>query len=114
MHRILAILMLPIALNGCAAVLVGFYHDSKTRDQRLAFTQDYQKQNLEREELGLKPLVWCEELYRFDQSWYAEDANCKAAGEKPSVVCFVCGVAWMGKVMLAVPVEKLEVIPGYS
>jgi len=80
----LAVLLLPIALNGCAAVLVGglIYHDSKTRDQRLAFTQDYQKQNLEREKAGLKPLVWCEELYRFDQSWYGEDATCKASVEK--------------------------------
>jgi hypothetical protein len=77
--------MLPIALNGCAAVLVGglFYHDSKTRDQRLAFTQDFQKQNIEREKAGLKPLVWCEELYKFDQSWYGEDGNCKTTGEKP-------------------------------
>ncbi len=83
MHRILATLMLPIALNGCAAVLVGglFYHDSKTRDQRLAFTTDFQKQNLEREKAGLQPLKWCEELYKFDQSWYAEDKNCTPAPE---------------------------------
>lgn len=69
-----------MSLSGCAAVLVGglFYHDSKTRDQRLAFTTDFQKQNLEREKAGLKPLVWCEELYKFDQHWYGEDANCKA------------------------------------
>jgi hypothetical protein len=40
MHRMPAALALPFVLNGCAAVLVGglFYHDSKTRDQRLAFT----------------------------------------------------------------------------
>lgn len=84
MHRILATLMLPVVLNGCAAVLVGglIYHDSKTRDQRLAFTQDFQKQNLEREKAGLPRLNWCEELYRFDQSWYAEDATCKAAADK--------------------------------
>src|SRR4051812_41024330 len=83
MERVLAALMLPFALGGCAAVLVGglIYHDSKSRDQRLAFTQDYSKQNLEREKAGLKPLVWCEELYRFDQSWYGEDATCKAAGK---------------------------------
>jgi hypothetical protein len=75
-------------LNGCAAVLVGglFYHDSKTRDQRLAFTQDFQKQNLEREKAGLQPLKWCDELYGFDQSWYGEDANCRAAAEKASTV----------------------------
>jgi hypothetical protein len=60
--------MLPFALSGCAAVLVGglFYHDSKTRDQRLSFTQDFQKQNLEREKAGLKPLGWCDELYKFE------------------------------------------------
>ncbi len=84
MHRILALLALPMILNGCAAVLVGglFYHDSKTRDQRLAFTQDFQKQNFEREKAGLQPLKWCDELYKFDQSWYGEDANCRAAAEK--------------------------------
>ena len=84
MHRILATLMLPIVLNGCAAVLVGglIYHDSKTRDQRLAFTQDFQKQNLEREKAGLRPLNWCEELYKFDQSWYAEDATCNPNANK--------------------------------
>jgi hypothetical protein len=84
MHKILVAAMLPFALSGCAAVLVGglFYHDSKTRDQRLSFTQDFQKQNLEREKAGLKPLGWCDELYKFDQSWYAEDANCKTAAEK--------------------------------
>ena len=86
MHRVLAALALPIVLNGCAAVLVGglFYHDSKTRDQRLAFTQDFQKLTLEREKAGLQPLSWCDELYKFDQSWYAEDAKCKATAEKPS------------------------------
>jgi hypothetical protein len=80
-HKILAAALLPVALSGCAAVLVGglFYHDSKTRDQRLAFTQDFQKQNTEREKAGLQPMKWCDELYKFDQSWYAEDANCKAA-----------------------------------
>jgi hypothetical protein len=84
MYRIIAILLLPFVLNGCAAVLVGglIYHDSKTRDQRLAFTQDFQKQNIEREKAGLKPMDWCSELYKFDQSWYAEDANCKAAADK--------------------------------
>jgi hypothetical protein len=75
---------MPIALNGCAAVLVGglHYHDSKTRDQRLSFTQDFNKQNFECEKAGLQPLGWCNELYKFDQSWYAEDGNCKAAAEK--------------------------------
>jgi hypothetical protein len=40
MHKMLAALALPIVLNGCAAVLAGglFYHDSKTRDQRLAWS----------------------------------------------------------------------------
>jgi len=84
LQRMLAALTLPIVLNGCAAVLVGglFYHDSKTRDQRLAFTQDFQKLTLEREKAGLQPLSWCDELYKFDQSWYAEDGKCKAAAEK--------------------------------
>lgn len=37
-----------------------------------------------REKAGLQPLSWCDELYKFDQSWYAEDAKCKAAAEKAS------------------------------
>jgi len=65
-------------------VLVGglFYHDSKTRDQRLEFTLDFHRQNFEREKAGLKPLDWCEALYKIDQHWYSEDANCRAEAEK--------------------------------
>ena len=87
MYRLFGMLVLPLVLNGCAAVLVGglFYHDSKTRDQRLAFTLDFEKQNLEREKAGLKPLDWCQELYKFDQHWYEEDANCRAKAEKAKV-----------------------------
>lgn len=87
MGKLIAALLLPVALGGCAAVLVGglFYHDSKTRDQRLAFTQDFQKQNLEREKAGLQPLSWCDELYRFDQSWYGEDGKCRAAADKTNM-----------------------------
>jgi hypothetical protein len=48
----------------------------------LALTQDFQKLTLEREKAGLQPLSWCDELYKFDQSWYAEDGKCKAAAEK--------------------------------
>jgi hypothetical protein len=79
-----AALVLPLVLNGCASVLVGglFYHDSKTRDQRLAFTTGFQRLNFEREKAGLAPLNWCDELYRFDQHWYSEDAHCKAAAER--------------------------------
>ena len=81
MHRILPVLLLPMALSGCAAVLVCglIYHDSKTLDQRLAFTQDFRRQNLEREKVGLPPLNWCEEVYKFDQSWYRKDATCSRA-----------------------------------
>jgi hypothetical protein len=87
MYRIVAAVMMLLALNGCAAVLVGglIYHDSKTRDQRLAFTKDFQDQNLEREKAGLKPLDWCKELYKFDKHWYGEDANCRTAAEKARV-----------------------------
>lgn len=85
MLRMIGVLVLPMLLSGCAAVLVGglIYHDSKSRDQRLKFTQDFQRQNMEREKAGLKALTWCEELYKFDQSWYKEDATCKPAADKP-------------------------------
>jgi hypothetical protein len=62
-----------------------FYHDSKTRDQRKEFVQDFNKNNIEREKAGLSKLDWCDELYKFDQSWYGEDQRCakRAADAKP-------------------------------
>jgi hypothetical protein len=70
-------------LNGCAAVAAGPYL-SRQQDTRSAVGvhQDFQKQNFEREKARLQPLKWCDELYKFDQSWYGEDANCRAAAEK--------------------------------
>jgi uncharacterized protein YkwD len=63
-----------------SVVVVSVY--SKARDQRLAFTQDFQQRTLEREQAGLPPLSWCDELYKFAQSWYGEDARYKAAAKK--------------------------------
>jgi hypothetical protein len=74
-------LVLPVvctSLSGCAAVVAGgiFYDHAKAREDRAAFTNDFRKQNFEREKAGLQPLDWCTELYRTKASWYAEDATC--------------------------------------
>ena len=73
-----------LLLSGCAAVLVGglIYDHTRNREEKKQFTEDFRKQNLEREKAGLKPLDWCQELYKFDQHWYGEDANCRAEAEK--------------------------------
>jgi hypothetical protein len=95
MHKILAALLLPVALNGCAvaagaALGAGVKKTMRERSstqeaaagRRATFTADFNKNNTEREKAGLQPLSWCDELYKFDQSWYAEDAKCNAAAEK--------------------------------
>ena len=75
---VLGVLAFTAALTGCAAVVAGgiFYDHVKAREDRAAFTNDFRKQNLEREKSGLPPLDWCTELYRTKPSWYAEDATC--------------------------------------
>jgi hypothetical protein len=63
---------LPAAVAGCAVAIGGYiYH------QRLAFRHDFAKQNDERTKEGLPPLNWCDELYKHDKSWFAEDDACK-------------------------------------
>jgi len=76
--RLLAFLVLPFVLSGCAAVLVGglFYNSAKTYEQKQKFTSDFQKQNVEREKAGLAPLDWCSEAYKFDKVWASEGTGC--------------------------------------
>jgi hypothetical protein len=85
MYRIFAILLLPFALNGCAAVLVGglVYHDSKSREQRAAFNEHFNQMNLEREKAGLPPLDYCTEARHSDQTWANDLPECKATAAKP-------------------------------
>ena len=77
--RIGAAMMLPLVGGGCAAVVAGglIYHDSKSREQRQAFQQQFQQQNLEREKAGLPPLDFCTEARRADQTWAADMPECK-------------------------------------
>jgi hypothetical protein len=84
MYRILAILLLPFALNGCAAVLVGglVYHDSKSREQRAAFNEHFNQMNLERGKAGLPPLDYCTEARHSDQTWANDLPECKATAAK--------------------------------
>jgi hypothetical protein len=67
-----------VALNGCVPVLVGgaIYHSSQTNSQRAGFNGEFQKNNLEREVKGLKPLDWCTEAYKFDAGWAKDKPEC--------------------------------------
>lgn len=68
-----------LSQTGCAAVVAGgiFYDHAENRKDKRQFTEDFRKQNLEREKAGLQALDWCTELYRTKASWYGEDATCK-------------------------------------
>lgn len=76
--RAVGLVAIALALNGCAAVLVGglFYNSAKTYEQKQKFTADFNQQNLERERAGLKPLDWCSQTYKFDKAWAAEAPGC--------------------------------------
>lgn len=67
-----------ILLSGCAAVLVGglIYDHTQSREERKQFTEDFRKQNLEREKAGLAKLDWCSEVYKYSRSWAMEQLGC--------------------------------------
>jgi hypothetical protein len=67
-----------ILLSGCAAVLVGglIYDHTRSREERKQFTEDFRKQNLEREKAGLAKLDWCSEVYKYSRSWAMEQLGC--------------------------------------
>lgn len=76
--RLIVMAALVVALSGCAAVLVGglMYDHAASRDDKRKFTENFTKQNLEREKAGLKPLDWCSEVYKFSKSWANEQPGC--------------------------------------
>ncbi len=78
MTKIAGICLLFSLLPGCAPVLIAsaYYDHTKNREERAAFVKDYNAQNLERMKANIQPLVWCDELYRFDKNWYASDKTC--------------------------------------
>jgi hypothetical protein len=77
--RMSLVLFLSILLSGCVPVLIGglMYQSSKTEAEKNQFLIEFNKNNLEREKAGLKPLDICIEMYHFDPGWAAEMADCK-------------------------------------
>lgn len=73
-----ALAAVAMSLSGCAAVLVGglMYDHTKSREDKAKFTENFQKQNLEREKAGLAKLDWCSEVYKFSKSWANEQPGC--------------------------------------
>lgn len=73
-----ALVAVCVSLNGCAAVLVGglMYDHAASRDDKRKFTENFNKQNLEREKASLKPLDWCSEVYKYSKSWANEQPGC--------------------------------------
>lgn len=76
--RAAACIGMGFALSGCAAVLVGglMYDHTRSREDKRQFTENYNKQNLEREKAGLPKLDWCSEVYKFSKSWANGQAGC--------------------------------------
>jgi len=76
---IVAAIVLAAGLtNGCAAVVAGgiFYDHARSREDKRQFTENFNKQNLEREKNGLAKLDWCSEVYKFSKSWATEQPGC--------------------------------------
>lgn len=76
--RIAAAVTVCLAVSGCAAVLVGglMYDHVASRDDKRKFTENFNKENLEREKAGLQKLDWCSEVYKFSKSWANEQPGC--------------------------------------
>jgi hypothetical protein len=75
---ILGMTTMALTLIGCAAVLIGgLLHDNATDNtKRATFTEDFNKQNLERERAGLTPLDWCSEIYKAKKAWAMSEKSC--------------------------------------
>lgn len=88
-----ALIAAGISLSGCAAVVAGgiFYDHARSREDKRQFTEDFNKQNLEREKNGLAKLDWCSEVYKFSKSWANDQPGCAErikryeAGEKDAL-----------------------------
>ena len=73
-----------LLLQGCAAVLVGglIYLDAEEKKNKALFYENFEQRSLERQKLGLSPLVWCDELKRRDEKWWRADALCNPETEE--------------------------------
>jgi hypothetical protein len=76
--RVAAVAAASTMVSGCAAVLVGglIYDHTRSREEKKQFTEDFRKQNLEREKAGLAKLDWCSEVYKYSRSWAMDQAGC--------------------------------------
>jgi len=50
--------------------------DGDKATRRKQFTENYQNLNIKREQAGLKPLEWCDEIRKFDPEW-AKEQKCE-------------------------------------
>ena len=76
----LAILLLPLTVNGCALGLAaGAYRDSLAPGQHAAFRADFERRNAELEKTGQPPVAWCTALRRQSLNWYLYDPSCRAS-----------------------------------
>jgi len=68
-----------LSLTGCIPFLIGaaVYANAQTDATKQKFLDDFNKTNLEREKAGLKPLEYCFELRRLDDTMAKNDDECK-------------------------------------
>lgn len=68
-----------LSLTGCIPFLIGaaVYANAQTDATKQKFLDDFNKTNLEREKAGLKPLEYCSELRRLDDTMAKNDDECK-------------------------------------
>lgn len=78
--RAAVVLLLLVPLSGCAAALVGglLYDNASDNSDRTRWTESFGRQNLEREQAGLRPLDWCSEIYKARRNWAMAETGCAA------------------------------------
>lgn len=91
--RVIIICCISLAFSGCVPIVMGslMYKNAKANEQKREFMTRLEQTNMERESLGLAPLDWCSEAYRFNKKWAIDDAVCAArisayeAGDKAAL-----------------------------
>ena len=74
--RLSLLMVLASGLSGCGLAVGAAAATAKLRYDRATFIENFQKQNVERQKVGLPPLNWCDEIYRTTPRWYAWDGSC--------------------------------------
>ena len=77
--RLSIAVLAALSLTGCIPLLIGaaVYSNAQTDATKQKFLDDFNKTNLEREKAGLKPLEYCSELRRLDDTLAKNDEECK-------------------------------------